>query len=66
MCNAWKQDVDDARAEGRAEGRASGITEGVERTKIEIAKAMLREHLSIETIEKCTGLSFLEILTLTE
>lgn len=46
--------------------KAEGVKEGVEQNKIETAKAMLREHLSIETIEKCTGLSFSEIQTLTE
>ena len=68
MCKEWKQDVDEARAEGlesgRKEGHASGVAEGVEKTKLETAKAMLKEGLSCDLVAKCTGLSFSEITAL--
>ena len=46
--------------------KAEGFKEGVEQNKIETAKAMLKEHLSIKTIEKCTGLSLSVIQSLTD
>ena len=60
MCKEWKQDVDEARAEGMAKGHASGVAQ----TKLETAKAMLKEGLSCDLVAKCTGLSFSEITAL--
>ena len=42
-----------ALAEGEAKGKAEGITEG----KVEVARAMLKEALPIETICRVTGLT---------
>ena len=48
------------RAEGRSEGRAEGKAEG----RSEVARAMLLENISIETIAKVTGLSAEQIRAL--
>ena len=64
MCKEWKQDVDEARAEGIAKGHASGVAEGVEKTKLETAKAMLKDGVSPEKVSLYTGLSSSEITAL--
>ena len=69
MCKEWKQDVDEARAEGmasgmekgRKEGHASGVAEG----KLETAKAMLKDGVSPKKVSLYTGLSSSEIAALT-
>ncbi len=47
--------------EGKEKGRKEGKIEGKREEKIEIVKKMLKEKLSIEMIEKLTGLSKEEI-----
>ena len=49
--------VKQGEARGRAEGEAKGRAEG----KAEVAKAMLKNDLPVETIMACTGLSREEI-----
>jgi len=49
--------VKQGEARGRAEGEARGRAEG----KAEVAKAMLKNNLPVETIMACTGLSKEEI-----
>ena len=49
---------------GRAEGMAKGIVQGIEKNKIETAKAMKEERLDIKLISKITGLSEEEIVNL--
>ena len=72
MCKEWKQDVDEARAEGMAKGHASGVAEGLAKGhangfaegKLETAKAMLKKGFSHQDIIDCTGLSSSEITAL--
>ena len=48
------------REEGRAEGHETGLAEGLATASLKtiaIAKAMLAEGLSVDTVIKCTGLS---------
>ena len=40
------------------EGRNDGISQGAEQTKIETAKNMILENLSLEVIARTTGLPF--------
>jgi predicted transposase/invertase (TIGR01784 family) len=49
------------RDEGIREGIEQGIEQGINQNKLEIAKSMLKEQLSIDTIIKCTGLTKGEI-----
>ena len=46
-----------AEAKGQAEGRAEGLAEGEEKSKLEIAKNLLRKKISKDVIRKTTGLS---------
>lgn len=54
-------DVEEARKQDLEDMKETGIAQGIEQNKIEVAKAMLKENISIETISKCTGLSETEI-----
>ena len=47
--------------QGRAEGEAKGRAEG----KAEVAKAMLKNGLTVEMVMSCTGLSKKEVEELT-
>ena len=47
----------EGKAEGRAEGRAEGLAEGEEKSKLEIAKNLLRKKISKDVIRETTGLS---------
>ena len=49
--------VKEALAEGEAKGKAKGLAEGEARGKLETAKNMLTEGLSIDCICRVTGLS---------
>ena len=60
-----KKFVRTMKADGYEKGRADGVAEGVEKTKYETAKAMLKEGLSCDLVAKCTGLSSVEIVALT-
>jgi predicted transposase/invertase (TIGR01784 family) len=51
----------EGRKEGRKEGRQEGLKEGRKEGKIEVAKTLLSMRLSIEEIERATGLSQEEI-----
>ncbi len=52
------------REKGLKEGMAEGRAEGVEQSKLEIAKKMKAESIGIEIIVKCTGLSVEQIESL--
>ena len=54
----------EAKEEGKIEGILEGILEGKLEEKIEIAKNMISSNLSIEIIQKCTGLKISEIKSL--
>ena len=43
-------------AEGRAEGRAEGLTQGIEQNKIENARKMLLDNVSLDLVKKYTDL----------
>ena len=43
--------------EGRTEGISQGISQGAEQAKIETARNLLNEGISIEQVARCTGLS---------
>ena len=45
------------KAEGLAEGRAEGLAEGEEKSKLEIAKNLLKKKISKDVIRETTGLS---------
>ena len=58
---ARKEGRKEGREEGRKEGRKEGVAEGRKEEKVEIAKRMLGEGISIDLIRKVTGLSQEEI-----
>ena len=43
--------------EGKAEGIEEGIKEGIKEGKLETARAMKQNHIPLELIAQCTGLS---------
>ena len=51
-------------AEGRKEGREEGLAEGKTEERLEIAKKMLNEGLSVDLICRTTGLSEEDVLKL--
>ena len=64
-----QEELEDFYDTGYRKGKEAGIAHGMEiaakKSKIEIAKTMLKEKLDIQTISKCTGLSIKEIDKLT-
>jgi predicted transposase/invertase (TIGR01784 family) len=56
--------TDYAVRQGRAEGKAEGLAEGEVKGKAEVAKAMLKNGLSVEMVMSCTGLSKEEVKAL--
>ena len=56
-----EESFEDGIKQGFDNGVKQGIEQGVLEEKIEIAKAMLEEKISIDIISKCTGLSVKEI-----
>ena len=52
------------KVEGREEGKAEGISEGKNERNIEIARNMLKDNISVESISKYTDLSINEINSL--
>ena len=54
----------EGREEGKAEGKAEGISEGKNERNIEIARNMLKDNISVESISKYTDLSINEINSL--
>ena len=59
-----RDQLEDAKIEAKEEGKIEGILEGKLEEKIEIAKNMISSNLSIEIIQKCTGLKISEIKSL--
>ena len=53
--------INGAIREGREEGRKEGRIEGEKKKQLEIAKKLLRENLSLDIIERATGLRKEEI-----
>ena len=47
--------------DGKEEGKAEGLEEGAKKEKIEIAKNLLKDGISIEVVSKNTGLSIEEL-----
>ena len=58
--------LEEAKKEARDEALAEGRSEGVKQSKIDIAKAMLKENCVIELIAKVTNLSIKDIEKLKE
>ena len=50
--------------QGIAKGIAKGIEQGAARRNIEIARAMLKDHVDIKTVAKYSGISEKELQTL--
>ena len=48
-----------------AEGKEEGLSQGAEQTKIETAKNLLKEGLSVEQIARCTDLPLEKVQELT-
>ena len=55
---------EDAALEATAKALAEGIAEGEARGKAEVARAMLREELPLETIYRVTGLTEAQVRTI--
>ena len=51
-------------SQGKVEGKAEGISEGKNERNIEIARNMLKDNISVESISKYTDLSINEINSL--
>ena len=60
----YRDGLSQGKAEGREEGKAEGISEGKNERNIEIAKNMLKDNISVESISKYTDLSINEINSL--
>ena len=58
LLNHFDSEVRNAKYEGRTEGRVVGRAEGIEENKLETAKRMLNDGLSLEMINKYTDLDF--------
>lgn len=63
ISNQKFEEIGEARGKiiGREEGKAEGRTEGERKKQIEIAKNLIKENISIETISKVTDLNAEEI-----
>ena len=48
-------------SQGKVEGKAEGISQGKNERNIEIARNMLKDNISVESISKYTGLSIEEV-----
>jgi predicted transposase/invertase (TIGR01784 family) len=53
-----------AEAKGEAKGKAEGIAEGERNAKLELARSMLAEKMSLEVVAKLTGLAVDELVKL--
>ena len=60
----YRDGLSQGKAEGREEGKAEGISEGKNERNIEIARNMLKDNISVESISKYTSLSIDEIKNL--
>ena len=56
-----KKGLEEGREEGKKEGKKEGREEGKKQKQIEIAKELLKENMTVNKIEKITGLSIEEI-----
>ena len=56
-----KKALEEGRKEGKKEGKKEGREEGKKQKQIEIAKELLKENMTVNKIEKITGLSIEEI-----
>ena len=56
-----KKGLEEGRKEGKKEGKKGGREEGKKQKQIEIAKELLKENMTVNKIEKITGLSIEEI-----
>ena len=61
---ARNEGLEQGRAEGFAKGEAIGMSKGRAEGRSEVARAMLLENISVETIAKVTGLSAEQIRAL--
>ena len=61
MTKAHDEGLAEGLKKGKEEGLAEGLEKGEHNAKIETAKNMLQEGLSIDVVAKCTGLSVDEI-----
>ena len=52
-----KNSLDTAKEEGVIEGIEKGIAKGIEKGKVEVAKNLIKNNVSIEIIMKSTGLT---------
>ena len=63
--SAWLAQFQQGEEKGREEGRKEGRKEGIEQEKLEIARNMLHQlHLSVDVVQKATGLSKQELARL--
>ena len=60
----YRDGLSQGKVEGREEGKAEGISEGKNERNIEIARNMLKDNISVESISKYTDLSINEINSL--
>ena len=60
----YRDGLSQGKAEGKAEGREEGKAEGKNERNIEIARNMLKDNISVESISKYTDLSINEINSL--
>ena len=54
-------DIEEARRQDIEDAKETGLRIGSEKRNIEIAKSMLKDNISLETISKYTNLSINEI-----
>ena len=53
--------IEEARQSGMKQGFENGVSQGIKQRNMEIAKSMLQENMSLEIIQKITGLTKEEI-----
>lgn len=56
------ENLEKAKADVASQALQQGIQQGIQQAKVEVAKKMLAEGISIETVMACTGLSASDIL----
>ncbi len=57
-----KEAKEEGRAEGKVEGKKEGLKEGEKKAKLEDAKKMLEEEITLEQVMRITGLTKEEIM----
>ena len=53
----YDEDIEAQRKEAFDEGLSKGVSQGIQQTRIDTAKALLSEDISIDIITRTTGLS---------